>query len=512
MRSKIVYLPLDERPCNYDYPAHLGAIAGIPLLAPPSELMGHFKCAAQTDTLWDWLFANASDATHLVASMDLLIYGGIVPSRLHQLSRATCDERIARMRRLKSEFPHLKLSAFQLITRAPARNGACEEPDYYDAHGYAIYRYGVVTDKEFLGIAGVEELSEKTQILARVPQPFLQDFLDRREINLVSNMHTINLVADGVLDHLIIPLDDCKEYGYAAAERRRLARYLAEKGALSRVAMYPGADEIGCTLVARAVCDITNHSPCVWLDYNSHTGMLTTPSYEDRTIGETAPHHALNGGARLAMLPEACDAVMFLHPPTAFTQRLEKELDRRKIYLECERNLPAFLQRLQWHLKRETPCFIADCAIPNGADKCLMHFLAEQNLLEKISGYSGWNTSSNALGTVMAHAIVLACVRKAGTLTEAQQQASDKFRLYRYLEDWGYMVEVRKTLTERLPAFGEGLSFLSLGDQEPSVAQEATQMLRAFTARFFPHCGFVPCVRMPWSRMFEVSLQLERRL
>lgn len=109
MRSKIVYLPLDERPCNYDYPAHLGAIAGIPLLAPPSELMGHFKCAAQTDALWDWLFANASDATHLVASMDLLIYGGIVPSRLHQLSRATCDERIARMRRLKSEFPHLKL-------------------------------------------------------------------------------------------------------------------------------------------------------------------------------------------------------------------------------------------------------------------------------------------------------------------------------------------------------------------------------------------------------------------
>ncbi len=274
--------------------------------------------------------------------------------------------------------------------------------------------------------------------------------------------------------------------------------------------MYPGADEIGCTLIARAICNITGVSPSIWLDYDSNTGKITVPSYEDRTIGETAPHHVLNGGAHLALAPLECDAVMLMHPPTTFTQRLEKELDRREIYLECERNFPALLDRMQRYFEKGIPCFLADCAIPNGADKSLMQFLFEQNLLSALQGYSGWNTSSNALGTVMAHAIAYICAQKTGRLTQAVQKKSEEFRLYRYLEDWGYMVEVRKTLTENLSQIGENLSFLSLADCEPQVAEKATEMLCGFARKYFPGCGVSPVVRMPWNRMFEVELALKK--
>ncbi len=510
-KSKIIYLPLDERPCNYTYPQYLSQISGIDMLTAPMDIMGRFKKPANTKALWDWLFSNAKDATHIVASMDLLLYGGIVPSRLHYLTKDECFEISSKLRQLKEKFPHLKIYAFQLITRAPARDGAGEEPDFYENHGYDIHRYGIVCDMEKLGVAQEEHLAEKEAILQRVPNEYLQDFITRRKTNFLSNTYTIDLAVDGIIDHLIIPLDDCKEYGYAADERKQLGRYLAEKNALSVVTMYPGADEIGCTLVARSVCDITGYSPKIKLDYNSNTGMLTIPSYEDRTIGETAPHHVINGGAKLAMSYDDCDVVMFIHPPTPFTLREEKELDRRLIHLECERNIPAFLQRLDWCLENNIPAFISDCAIPNGADKCLMQYLKEQDYLSKLTGYSGWNTSSNAMGTVMAHAIVYACARKCNLLKETQQQISDEFRLYRYLEDWGYMVEVRKTLTENLPQYGENLSFLCLQDKEPEIAEIATKMLQDFTLQTFKDCDFTPTVRMPWNRMFEVTLTLNKK-
>ncbi|NLS85964.1 MAG: DUF4127 family protein [Ruminococcaceae bacterium] len=505
-RDKIIYMPLDERPCNYDYPDYIAAVAGIETVKPPLDMMGKFKKAADTQKLWQWLFEQAKSADYAVISMDLLLYGGIVPSRLHHIQREECKNNADKLRRLKAENPNLKIFAFQLIMRAPGRNGAGEEPDYYEQHGYDIHRFGYVCDKESLGVADENDFNEKSGILSRVPQQYLDDFILRREVNFSSNINTIDMAADGVIDHLIIPLDDCMQYGYAPSERRRIAKYLGEKNMLSRVSMYPAADEIGCTLTARAVCGITGVQPSICLDSDSVSGMTTIPSYEDRTIAETAPHHILNAGAVPALSSQSCDAVMLLHPPTEFSQRLEKQLDRREIYVECERNLPAAVCRLRQHMAKDTPCFVADCAIPNGADKYLMRFLHEQEMLDKIKGYSGWNTSSNALGTVMAHAVAYVCAQKSGHLDAKAIEISDRFRFYRYLEDWGYMTEVRKTLTENLPQIGSGLSFLKLCDKEPQVSAEAEKMMKQFARKYFPDSARTFTVHMPWNRMFEIEL------
>lgn len=240
-----------------------------------------FKTAAMVDELWSWLFKEAKDASHVVMSMDLLCYGGIVPSRLHHLSREACDARIGKIKELKKKYPQLEIFAFSLITRAPARNGSGEEPDYYEHHGFDISRYGVLADKENAGVATKSESDEKRLILSRVPKDILDDFIQRRAVNFDSNVRLIELVANGIIDHFTIPLDDCAEYGYASSERRRLAEKAAELGVLSKIAMYPGADEIGCSLTAHAICSISGQKPRVWFDYSSNTGKLTIPPYED---------------------------------------------------------------------------------------------------------------------------------------------------------------------------------------------------------------------------------------
>ena len=50
-------------------------------LLPAAALLGNFKQAANVDGLWTWIQEQAAEATQLVLSLDMFLYGGIVPSR-----------------------------------------------------------------------------------------------------------------------------------------------------------------------------------------------------------------------------------------------------------------------------------------------------------------------------------------------------------------------------------------------------------------------------------------------
>ena len=54
---RILYVPLDERACNYDFPARLARLTrDTALLEPPAEWMGMKKRPADFDRIWDWIF------------------------------------------------------------------------------------------------------------------------------------------------------------------------------------------------------------------------------------------------------------------------------------------------------------------------------------------------------------------------------------------------------------------------------------------------------------------------
>lgn len=53
--NRIVYIPLDERACNYQFPQQLAQMAGsIRLLTPPESMMGYRKDPADCE----WLLEN----------------------------------------------------------------------------------------------------------------------------------------------------------------------------------------------------------------------------------------------------------------------------------------------------------------------------------------------------------------------------------------------------------------------------------------------------------------------
>ena len=117
---RILLLPLDERPCNFLYPALMvEKCTDVQLLLPPKELMGSKKRPAPFLLLAQWLEKNFSCCDYAVISIDMLVYGGIVPSRLHHQTTRECLDRLHLLADLRARYPQVKLFAFSLIMRAP---------------------------------------------------------------------------------------------------------------------------------------------------------------------------------------------------------------------------------------------------------------------------------------------------------------------------------------------------------------------------------------------------------
>ena len=65
------------------------------------------------------------------------------------------------------------------------------------------------------------------------------------------NVETLQMARDGLIDALVIPQDDSSKYGYAAIDQKEIREKISEYNMEDKVLMYPGADEVELTLLAR---------------------------------------------------------------------------------------------------------------------------------------------------------------------------------------------------------------------------------------------------------------------
>ncbi|THF81759.1 DUF4127 family protein [Cohnella fermenti] len=514
-RIKVVYLPLDERPCNYDYPIALAGMTDLRLIVPDRGLLGDKKQAADTAALAAWMEAAAANAQYALLSIDMLVYGGIVPSRLHEWSPSECQARLAILRRLKLHNPHLRLFAFNLITRAPAYSSSEEEPDYYALHGRELNVYGKLRDKGERETLSPEEEQELEAARRSIPVEILSDFLTRRRTNAFVNEQAIGLAREGIIDFLIIPLDDNAKYGYTSADQRKLTSLVERENLTGKVHIYPGADEIGCTLFARIVCETAGFLPTFHLRFSSSIGPSCIPKYEDRSLNESIKCHLTAAGAVIGDSSDPADVYLMVHSPPVgqadMAETTDRYEDRHRSYYS-EVNVREFVQAIRHYASRGRLIALADVALCNGGDHSLMKLLSEEGLLGSISCYAAWNTSGNSLGTVISHAIIEAYNRskaESERVPEAAAKSRDYY-LYRLLEDWGYQSIVRQELCEReLPALHA--DYFRISHVQEQIEAMIGPRLEQFSRKYFPEFGElrVSEVRLPWKRMFEVGFRLE---
>ncbi|WP_203289091.1 DUF4127 family protein [Metabacillus sp. cB07] len=500
--KKIVLVPLDERPCNHVFPEQLAAISDFTLVKAPIHLLGNKKVPAKVEELWEWLYQEIQDADCVVLSIDMLLYGGIVPSRLHTMNETECRNILNKISKLKELNPSLTVYTFHLIMRCPSYSSSDEEPDYYEDWGRDIFRYGFIKHKQTLNLADDSELKELTEIKQRLPKEYLNDYLDRRKKNTQVNQAAVELVAQGAIDFHIIPQDDAAPYGLTAQDQQLVRSYVQEKEVMLKVYMYPGADEVGNVLITRFINKENEYVPKVYPRYSSVHGPNVIPRYEDRPFGETLKYQIMAAGGILVDSEPEANIVLLINSPGEDMMEASQQNDQIRGY-EVFRNITELAEYGEYVTKSlKKHCAVADVAFANGGDLQFIKLLKQKEILFELSGYAGWNTSSNTLGTVIPHSML--------TSFYGRNETHLDFLSLRFVEDAGYCGQIRrKVCDQHLPEMGH--TYMKVDGQTGEVAVLVKRELEAFIQKeleYDNHRVLIDFCYMPWSRMFEVGLSV----
>ena len=464
---------------------------------PPMEILGDKKKPADIDAVTAFLQNHCADADACVLSLDMLLYGGIIPSRIHQLTQEDIVGRLEMVRQLKVKNPKLKIFAFALIMRCPSYSSADEEPDYYETCGREIFLTGQTKHKQALGVITEQEAAQLLQTYSEKTGPYLEDFEKRRQLNR-SILEKILTEYRGCFDSLVIPQDDSSAYGYTTVDREYLKQVVAKSG-LGDVAMYPGADEVGMSLLASATCALMGRKPVVKLVFAHEDSPKMVPLYEDRPVGQTIPVLLDTSGCSISDVAEP-DITLYLNYPA----KSPVEVWESPSEGYAMRDLDGFCDRIAADVQAGKLAAVADCAYCNGGDAELVQKLSQRIDLTQLAAYAGWNTSSNTLGTTVCQAVYTWLFGKSKELALFTAQ-----RLY---EDVGYCGIVRREVTAMIEPMGFG--YFNAGERNGKVAQLVRERLDVHMMRLLPKIAeefAIDRCQMPWRRMFEVDLTLKRK-
>lgn len=509
--KKIVFVPLDERPCTFMYPQKLASMTNnINYVSVPKEFMGNIKEPGKIDKIQDFLYKECKDADYVIIAIDTLLYGGIVPSRLHYDNEKALLERLNFIKEIKKINPKLTIYAYHLIMRCPSASGDSEEPHYYALCGLQIHQIGYfehlmetrpLNDQE-------KEIYEKAKAFIKDNdyQKYVDDYLARRKINTIMNNHTLELVEDGSIDFLIIPQDDSAPYGLTAKDQMIVRSNIEKKNLQLKALMYPDADAVGNALLVRAINHINGVCPKIFVRYNSCNNGNIIPNYEDRPVSESIKYQIMATGS--IQIPEysMADIILMVNLPLNDMKEARhlynlnfKETD---LNYTVGRNLVEYVEYIKYLVSINKCVAVADIAYANGADTVLFNLLKNENLLFKINSYAGWNTAANTLGTCIPLAII-----------NKQYGFSDNFYDFmgiRYLEDVGYMANIRFKAFDK---FKNEFEWKKIDGKENGrvatyIRQELIKWLEEnlvsenYEVKLIKH-------QQPWDRFFETEVHVK---
>lgn len=498
--SKIVLLPLDERPCNIRYPKQIFAGGDFKVIVPSYDVLGNKKTPASLEKIDRYLIEETKDAQGLVVSMDMLLYGGLVPSRLHYQQKEDLLKRFEILKIIKKNNPTLIIYAFDLIMRCPQYSSSDEEPDYYGVCGIDIFRTGFIGHKIELGIASDQEKEVYKTI--NLNPDYLNDYVGRRNLNLEMNLETLSLVNKNVIDFLIIPQDDAAQYGFTAKNQEVLKKEIDRYGIALKVYMYPGADEVANTLLSKMYCTLNHIKPKFYIHYPSPSCATTIPLLEDRYLDVTVRYQIRAAGGMTVSSIDEADIVLFVNASGTKMASSSSINAARDEGLRTQRNLVDFVELISdvINMKHKVSA-IADVANLNGSDHELMQLLVQKGLLLKLGAYAGWNTSSNTLGTTIPHSIQ--------TWKKGETKEHLDFLLSRYVEDYAYMTFVKGDVNSKLGTLG--MNYFDVSKNLALVEAKVEEGLYTFISTYMKPIEKniqINKVWMPWKRMFEVGVDV----
>lgn len=466
LHPRLLVVPLDDRPVCFEFVAELGRAAGLDVRTPERALLGDRTRPGDVPALWSWLEEAAGQAQALVASAEMLCFGGLVASRK---SAAAFDEIAPWLGRLEALGRRLPAYVSAIIPRTP------QQPSDEDAAYW---------------LTGDEEARRRHR---------------QRQVRMLETL--IGAAARGAFRYLLVGQDDTAPGSAGAEERVRLEARLRTPAGPPRQGPVPalltsGADELNIRLLARCVGDLTARSPAVRVLYTCPHAAGGIPRYESTPLRQTVEEHIESAGCHQAV--EAADILLWVHN---FDGAQHEALEQAAA---PPAPVDGPWREVRDAVAAEQVVALADVRFANGADDALVGRLLDQPRFAGIVAYGGWNTCSNTVGSTLAQAVIAFHLR-ASTLA-GNDRLYRRLLFARLLDDWGYQARIRPALAAWIAQQGGragGLGALEPAAEERAAAAFAGDTLPRLQDSFRYHPTVLHRVTFPWHRLFEVRLEIE---
>ncbi|UCH33247.1 MAG: DUF4127 family protein, partial [Armatimonadota bacterium] len=331
----------------------------------------------------------------------------------------------------------------------------------------------------------------------------------------------VSLVEAGVVDSLVLAQEDAATTGPHIAEQAELGEEARRLGVADAVHIYPGADEVGMTLLARAAAEKLGLAAGVYPLYSTPCGAESVALFEDRPLRMTVGGQIAAAGLRIAPEERSADIVLGLHaPPVA------RQANIGQVSPTSAPRAP-FVEHLMRLARSGREVALADAAYCNGADPALVSALGAHGAMPHLAGFAAWNTAGNTLGSALAHAALRWMARQAasgrsgGRVRDAATRAHVEFLFERLVDDYGYQTVVRphayRFARESLDQWP-----LNLRRGRRRVSAYVDGQLDALAGRLFAEqfegaevddhrvAGLRELkIKLPWPRLFEVECEAE---
>jgi Protein of unknown function (DUF4127) len=500
-----VVVPLDDRPVTAQLPRLLGAIAGVQVAEPPRPMLGRYLTPGDSAGIMRWLRDDAPrDARAYVISQDMIVYGGLVASRVPGVSRAFAYTRLQDLAAIRASRPNASFAVFGTVMRlAPTgvpRLGAAASFPFAggDVWG-AIQQYANLPDPPRTD----EQRAFGAKLRAQLG-PALDAYLETRARDRDVDLFSLRTVAEGGFDRVVLGQDDAGPVGLHLRDLAALRAFAAQWIPPSRASIEPGADELAMALVSAALARESGAVPRVRVVYSRADGGSVNDPLEFAPIATTIADLTRTCGGRFARADEQADIDLFVRVPgtsaadeAAFVDRIARDVDLRS---KSSQSVPL--------------AAVADLSFLATEDYAQQRQLTEDLVRRGIAGsvasFASWNTVANTVGTALPEAVaVYAGVR----LRTFDPVAHARFTFMRYVDDVAFHTVVRPQLNTDLNALGVSDHTLLL----PDVARRTESENRALLwrdgldllARIEPQfrdAGFT--ITLPWDRTFETELDI----
>lgn len=505
--SRILLVPLDNRPASGQFAQMIGAISGTEVQMPPYQMLGNFTKPGDPEAILTWLNSQRlDDVSAVVISADMIAYGGLIASRVNKVTKEDAIQRLRHLEKYALKVrPRSRLYVFSSVIRLAPTATKSNRGWRTELGRYVGYR-------DELHRTGDKQIATRLVNLSKLVPPIeIKRYYETRERNHAVQQELVRM-ASRTLDYLVIGQDDAQQFGPHIPETKRLKEMVTSMSIGGKVYFCEGVDQNSNVLVSRAMLKAAEWMPRVRVVYSDPYGRKKIGAYESKSIQETVQDQLLASGARLATRGSPYDYTLFVNTP-----------HRR------ETPFQAFMDELTTEIDSGSPVCLADINLGKDGtcDKALFQAIRADGRLMKMLAFSGWNTPGNTLGTAIPTANMTLLAAKQGADPVRRELAQKAFLLHRIVDDVLYHQHTRPLayrLIDQMSGAREetyGNSYAAVDefvrrDMRKRLEAAFSEQLRGF--RFeTPQGPFEVSdlqnvrVFLPWPRAYEVRLEFGLR-